>query len=100
MTGSSDADAATRALRSIAADASSSKAVLSALKESLRSGSKASRVEVVEAIEELGPKAAGAAPEIEVLRNDPDPNVHKAATKALQAIGRKVNRVRSLCGRA
>ncbi len=89
MTARSDADAATRALSSIAADASSSKTVLNALKESLRSGSKSSRIAVVEAIEELGPKAAGAAPEIEALKNDPDPNVHKAATKALEALGQK-----------
>ena len=89
MTATSDADAARRALSSIAADASSSKTVVSALKASLVSGSNSSRIAVVEAIEELGPKAAGAAPEIEALKNDPDPEVQKAATKALKALGQK-----------
>ena len=89
MTASTDSDAATKALGLIAADGSSSKTVLNALKESLRSGSKASRVAVVEAIEELGPKGAGASPEIEALKNDPDPNLHKAATKALESLGQK-----------
>ncbi len=89
MTESTDTDAAAGALGQIAADASTSKKVLSALKESLRSGPKASRVPVIEAIGELGPKAATAAPEIEALKNDPDPNVQKAAIEALQALGRK-----------
>jgi HEAT repeat protein len=87
-TASIDAEAASSALGQIAADASTTKTVLIALKEALHSGPKTSRVAVIEAIGELGTKAATAAPEIEALKNDPDPNVQKAATEALHALGR------------
>ena len=65
MAGSGDSNAAIRALSGIAADASSSKTVISALNELLRSGSEASRVAVVETLDELGPEAAGEISEIE-----------------------------------
>jgi HEAT repeat protein len=86
---SGDADAAAEALVKIAADPATSKAVVSALRASLRSNSKTSRAAVAAALEQLGPAAAEAAPELEALKNDSDPHIREAASKALEALTRK-----------
>ena len=85
---SGDADSAADALAAIAADAPTSKAVVTALSNSLRTSSNASRSAIIAALEQLGPKAATAAPEIEPLKNDPDPRVREAASKALEALAK------------
>jgi hypothetical protein len=55
--------------------------------QSLRSDAKKSRAAVVVALRQLGSKASAAAPAIEALKNDPDPDVRAAATKPLDALG-------------
>ncbi len=83
-----DAEAAADALAEIAGGAPTSNAVVNALRDSLHSSSKASRSAILAALEQLGPKAATAAKEIEPLKNDPDPRIREAASKALEALAK------------
>jgi HEAT repeat protein len=87
LSAASEREAGVKALARVAADSPSSEAVVSVLRHSLRSDSKKPRASVVTALGQLGPKAAVAAPEIEALKNNPDPNVRKAATRALEDVG-------------
>ena len=75
LTAATDREAAAKALNRVAVDSPSSEAVVSALRHSLRTDSKKPRAAVVSALQQLGTKAAAAAPEIDALKNDPDPNV-------------------------
>jgi HEAT repeat protein len=87
LTAATEVQSAASALTRIAADAASSQAVVNALMQSLQSDAKKSRAAVVVALRQLGSKARAAAPAIEALKNDPDPGVRTAATKALDALG-------------
>jgi HEAT repeat protein len=87
LTAATEVQSAVRALTRIAADETSAPAVVNALMRSLQSDAKKSRSAVIVALRQLGTKASAAAPAIDALKNDPDPDVRAAATKALDSLG-------------
>jgi HEAT repeat protein len=82
------AEAAAKALARIAAgiDGPSAQNVVAALRLALNAESRDTRAAAIRALQELGPKAASALPQIKTLQEDPDPRVRKAASDAVEAL--------------
>jgi HEAT repeat protein len=78
--------AAIAAIRTIVPDAKPTEAIVRALAADLTDPDSGIRLLAVRALGRAGQAAAGASAAIDILRNDPDPDVRKAAVEALSRI--------------
>jgi hypothetical protein len=83
---------AAEALGSIGRQTASADRAVAALLAVLASSEGLTKVEVITALGQVGPKAAVAIPKIRALRNDPDAQAADAAAMALIAIENKGGR--------
>jgi HEAT repeat protein len=84
-----DGQAAATAIGRIAPESPATDAALSALKDALHSKVPATRSAAVAAFSRFGEKAAKLVPEIQTLRDDPDPGVRNATSKALDSLEKR-----------
>jgi HEAT repeat protein len=82
-----DGSAAARALGRIAPGTRAVDEVVAVLTQALHAESVWTRLEAVDALSRLGPKAASAIPELRTVQRDPELQLRSAAARALTALG-------------